>query len=85
MSYSYLTEKPALFTEEGSVMFTRIRDKALSLLSTAGAFQMGKVMVGGGDLWTMLACVDRMVELGELRERLRVRDLAPLEAGGDPS
>jgi hypothetical protein len=23
---------------------------------------------GGGDSWTMLACVDRLVELGEIRE-----------------
>ncbi len=51
-------------------MFIKIRDKAQTLLKTAGAFTMGKVIIGcgGGDSWDMLACVDRLVELGEIRE-----------------
>jgi len=38
------------------------------VLATAGAFQMGKAIEGVcGDSWQMMACVDRLVELGEIR------------------
>lgn len=68
MSYSYVIQRSEVFTESGSIMFTRIRDKVRELLAVAGAFEMGKAITGSGDSWTMLACVDRMVELGEIRE-----------------
>lgn len=70
MSYDYATEKPKLFTEEGQVTFLKIRDKAKALLDVAGAVTSGKLMCGTGanDTWEMLACIDRLVELGELRE-----------------
>lgn len=66
--YKYHEVKPRLFTESGQVMFLRIRDTAHKLLHEAGAFQMDRVMVGTGSTWDMIACVDRMVELGEIRE-----------------
>jgi hypothetical protein len=38
-------------------------------LSAAGAIRMEEaIAVAGGGSWTMLACIDRMVELGEIRE-----------------
>jgi len=68
--YDYKTERPTVFTEEGQRMFLGIRDHAHKLLAEAGAVTCGKAMQGAksGDSWTMLACVDRLVELGELRE-----------------
>lgn len=71
MSYRYEDERPKLFTEDGVVLFTRIRDHARKLLNVSGAFTMGAVISVPGVTawdWTKIACVDRMVELGELRE-----------------
>ena len=68
--YNYETEKPFLFTDEGQRMFLKIRDRAFALIKTAGVARMDRIMDAGvsGSSWSMLACVDRMVELGELRE-----------------
>lgn len=68
--YSYETEKPTIFTESGQKMFLAIRDHVNLILSGSGAITMGKAIDArtGGDSWSMLACVDRLVELGELRE-----------------
>lgn len=69
MSYDYQTERPGLFTESGCKMLIQIRDNAKRLIGVAGAVRMDKVMLGVfGDSWTMLACVDYLVETGELRE-----------------
>jgi len=69
MSYSYQVERPGLFTEDGQVMFLKIRDHVKSLLSKAGAVRMQEATEKTtGSSWKMLACVDRLVELGELRE-----------------
>lgn len=69
MSYDYATERPALFTESGQVMFLQIRDNAARLIAAAGAVRVQELIRDvGGDSWMMLACVDRLVELGELRE-----------------
>lgn len=49
-------------------MFLRIRDHIGTLLKTAGAFKLGEAIANAtGDSWTMLACVDRLEELGEIR------------------
>lgn len=67
--YSYTTERAAVFTESGQVMFLRIRDHAQELLKASGAAMMGAIIENqSGNSWSMLACVDRLVELGELRE-----------------
>ncbi len=67
--YQYPTEKPKLFTEEGQVAFLKVRDHTHRLIAKAGAVQMDKaISVATGDSWLLLACVDRMVELGELVE-----------------
>jgi hypothetical protein len=58
-----------LFTDEGQRMFLKCRDTTQRLLDTAGAARMDKMIAGlTGDSWLMLACADRMIELGELAE-----------------
>lgn len=69
MSYNYQTERREIFTEDGQTTFLKIRDNVQSLLKKAGAVRMQEVMsCATGSSWTMIACVDRLVELGELRE-----------------
>ena len=67
--YNYEKEKPHIFTEEGQRQFLKVRDNVKKMLKETGAFKMRyawKNLVG--DSWLMLACVDRLVELGEIRE-----------------
>lgn len=72
MSYSYQTERPHLFTEDGQVQFLKIRDKANELIASAGCVRMDKAIAGAcGDSWQQLACLDRMVELREIVEVTR--------------
>lgn len=68
--YNYQEIRPRIFTEEGQTTFLAIRDKAFALCATAGAVRADKLMVGvgGGDSWTLIACMDRLLELKELRE-----------------
>lgn len=68
MSYQYEAERPKLFTDAGQRAFLRVRDEAARLLEIAGAVRLHKLMLGTGDSWEMLARVERLVELGELRE-----------------
>jgi hypothetical protein len=70
MMYSYAEMKSRLFDDEGQRMLLRVRDFVHKTLESAGAIRMQEAMsaAGGGDSWTMLACVDRLVELGEIRE-----------------
>lgn len=69
MSYSYETEKPKILTDVGQREFLKVRDEAHRLLDEAGAFTIFKPSKGiSGDLWTMMAYVDRLVELGEIEE-----------------
>jgi hypothetical protein len=68
MSYDYATQRANVFTESGQKMFLTIRDKAEELLAVSGAVTCGKLLCTSGDTWSMLACVDRLVELGELLE-----------------
>jgi hypothetical protein len=73
VSYDYQSERVKLFTEENQKLFLGIRDRVRWLLSQSGAVRMNEAMaipkgIGGADSWTMLACVDRLVELGELVE-----------------
>lgn len=70
MSYSYREERPWLFTEEGSICLIQARDAALKLLAEAGAFRSLAPLrkVNYGDTWKGLAILDRMVEMGDIRE-----------------
>jgi hypothetical protein len=68
--YNYQEQKKNIFTEQEQVLFLKIRDNVHNLLAKSGAVTMGCAIrgCGGGDSWDMLACVDRLVELGEIRE-----------------
>ena len=68
--YSYEGQKKELFTDEGQRIFLKVRDKANALLLMSGAFRIQECIstVSGGDVWTRLACIDRLVELDEIRE-----------------
>jgi hypothetical protein len=71
MSYEYEKEKHVIFTDEGQRMFLKIRDNVRKCLRTSGAITMGAAISASGvtgDLFAMLACVDRLVELKEIRE-----------------
>lgn len=72
MSYQYEGERNKVFLESNQKMFLSIRDRARGLLDSAGAFNLASVIAGcSGDSWTMIACVDRLVELGEIKEVAR--------------
>lgn len=68
--YQYKEMKSNLFSDEGQRMFLRVRDFVQDALRKAGAVRMQEAMsaAGGGDSFVMLACVDRLVELGEIKE-----------------
>lgn len=69
MSYNYKTQKPNLFTEEGQILFLKIRNNVFEMLSHSGAVMSYYAWSDcTGDSWDMLACLDRMIELGEIRE-----------------
>jgi hypothetical protein len=69
MMYNYENERQAIFTDGGQKAFLRIRDNVLRMLNRSGAVMMGNAISGeSGSVWFMMACVDRMVELGEIRE-----------------
>lgn len=69
MSYDYATQKPHLFTEDGVTMFLKIRDQTQKLIAKAGVARSDKMMAGcSGDVWDMLACCDRLVEIGDVLE-----------------
>ncbi|MFW6272541.1 MAG: hypothetical protein ACOC2U_02025, partial [bacterium] len=53
-------------------MFLKIRDNVQFLLKQSGAVMMGNAIhAATGDVWMMMACVDRLVELGEIEEITR--------------
>lgn len=67
--YDYTKEKAEIFTDEGQKLFLAIRNKTQRLLKLAGAARCQEMTSGSsGSSWTMLACVDRMVELKEIYE-----------------
>ena len=69
MPYIYEVERVELLTDAGQRLFLKVRDRAKALLDEAGAFQMGAVLsLTSGSSWQMMAAVDRLVELGEVRE-----------------
>jgi hypothetical protein len=69
MSYEYKKHRDLLFTDEGQRMLLGIRDETHRLLREAGAVRLGKAIgKATGDTWMMLACMDRLEELGEIME-----------------
>ena len=70
MSYDYKEQRQALLDDpKGMETLFQTRTKARAALELAGAFRADKVMAGPAmDAWTQLACLDYLVELGEIRE-----------------
>lgn len=69
MSYDYQTEKPKIFTEKGQKDFLKIRDNVFKHCKESGACGFGAATRDiSGDTWFQLACLDRLVELGEVVE-----------------
>lgn len=71
--YSYEKEKPKILTDDGQRYFLSVRDFVQKCLKQGGAVIMSKAMSPPGgsgicDSWGKMACVDRLVELGEIRE-----------------
>ena len=68
--YRYEDEREKLFTDEGQRMLLKVRDFVDKTLAVAGAVRMQEAVsaAGSGSSWAMLACVDRLAELGEIRE-----------------
>ncbi len=80
MGYDYATERPKVFTEEGQVMFLQIRDWLAETLSKAGAARMQEIIAyapPSGDSWTMLACIDRLIELNEIQWVCKCNHVGP--------
>lgn len=75
--YDYQTEKHYLFTEDGSRNFLKVRDRVQICLKECGAVRMQEAIrvIGGGD-WSRMACMDRLVELGEIIE-LKIEGYVP--------
>lgn len=75
-SYLYETLRAQMFTDEGQRVFLKVRDAVKETMRQTGAIRMqeairvGATAATSGDVgdWEMMACVDRMVELGELIE-----------------
>jgi hypothetical protein len=72
MSYAYNDLRPTLFTDDGQRTLLRVRDNARAILDRSCAFRAEAPALTDGDRcidpWLLAACLDRMVELGELRE-----------------
>ncbi len=69
MGYQYENERAWVFTTAGTQQFLRIRQRAGRMLAEADAFRLNRAIEGeSGSSWEMLACVDRLVEIGEIRE-----------------
>lgn len=69
MSYQYTDLRPRIFSEDGVRMLMAIRDNVRKLLTAAGAVRMQEAIATvSGDSWLMLACVDYLVQIGELVE-----------------
>lgn len=67
MAYKYEELKEFIFTDEGQRLFLKVRDKLAGLLNMSGAASIGTVLDGIiGDSWEKLACIDRLIELGEI-------------------
>ena len=68
--YKYEEQKAWLFTDEGQRTLIKVLDLVQALLSRSRAFKMSAIyqVPGGGDTWNLHACVDRLVELGRIRE-----------------
>lgn len=71
--YNYKEQKKGLFTDYGQKLFIAIRDQVNEMLDFSGAVRMEEAIklpkgISYGDNWLMMACIDRIIELKEIRE-----------------
>lgn len=64
--YNYQKMRPTVFTEGGVMMLLSIRDRIRECCKMSGACQFANAMTSG-DTWEQLACVDYLVERGDIR------------------
>jgi len=74
--YNYPQQRHQIFTESGQRLFLAIRDQVHGLIAQSGAVTMGKATslprgISTANSWDLMACVDRLVELGEILEVLQ--------------
>lgn len=68
MSYDYQKEKRNLFTENGLKTLIKVRDNSIRLSNISEVFTLEKMISNcSGGSWTMLAAVDYLEELGEIK------------------
>lgn len=69
--YKYEDLKSTVQTDKGQRRLLEIRDFVFRQLESSVAVTMGKAMSPpgvSGDSWKQMACVDKLVELDEIRE-----------------
>lgn len=67
--YEYDKFKHTSFNDEGQRKFLIVRDTCRRLGKSSGVFTMDAAIKGvSGDSWTNMSYVDRLVELGEIKE-----------------
>jgi hypothetical protein len=68
--YIYSELRDGLFTDEGQRDLVKVRDAAFAMLSVARVVRMDALMSAArtGDPQRQMALVDRLVEIGDLRE-----------------
>ena len=67
MNYKYITEKPNIFLEENQALFLKMRDNIFKMLDNTGAFKVSHALTESGDSFLMLAIIDRLQELLEIK------------------
>lgn len=74
MSYDYAIQRQNIFTEDGQRLFLQVRDSVKEHIEISGAVRFDKIKVksGGYNSFDLIACVDRLVELGEIVELPRL-------------
>jgi hypothetical protein len=68
MSYDYESHRGWLGTVEGGKAIGEVLANIERVLKPAGCAMMCKLWPATGDSWSMMAAVDRCVEMGVLRE-----------------
>lgn len=69
MSYKYDTYKQFVYTDKGSRVFLSIYQQFQRIVISSGAVTLGKLIDGfTGDNFEVMACADRLIELGEAKE-----------------
>ena len=68
--YVYENIKSELFTDDGQEVLMRVRDFAIEALKQRPVIQMQEMLkiARSSSDWLVLACADRLVETGLLRE-----------------